>query len=75
MDRIENDASNNPSIVACVFLAAVTFLLSRYIGTSGGYTYRHTDLCEGFIKYAAEMVSDAMTYIPSFIRLVEAFKS
>jgi hypothetical protein len=27
--RIENDASNNSSIVACVFVTAVTFLLSR----------------------------------------------
>jgi hypothetical protein len=34
-DRIENDAYNN-SIVACVFVAAVTFLLSRSIATIGG---------------------------------------
>jgi hypothetical protein len=26
MDRTENDASNNSSIVACVFVAAVTFM-------------------------------------------------
>jgi Na+/phosphate symporter len=37
MDRIENDASNN-SIVACVFAAAVTFLLSCSLATIGGYT-------------------------------------
>jgi hypothetical protein len=35
-DRIENDASNSSSIVACVFLAAVTFLPSRCIATIGG---------------------------------------
>jgi hypothetical protein len=41
-DRIENDVSNNYSIVACVFVTAVTFLLSRCLATIGGYTYRHT---------------------------------
>jgi hypothetical protein len=28
IERIENDASSNSSIVACVFVAAVTFLVS-----------------------------------------------
>jgi hypothetical protein len=32
-----------------------------------GYTYRHTDSWEGFMKYAIEMGSAAMTCIPSFI--------
>jgi hypothetical protein len=35
-DRIEYDASNNSFIFACVFLAAVTFLLSRCLATIGG---------------------------------------
>jgi hypothetical protein len=30
-----NDVSNNSSIVACVFVAAVTFLPSRYLATMG----------------------------------------
>jgi hypothetical protein len=34
----------------------------------GGYTYRHTDWWEGFMKYTFEMGSGAMIYIPSFIR-------
>jgi hypothetical protein len=36
-DRIENDVSNNSSIVACVFVAAVTFLPSRYLATIVGF--------------------------------------
>jgi hypothetical protein len=36
MDRTENVASNNSS-VAYVFIAAVTFLLSRCLATIGGY--------------------------------------
>jgi hypothetical protein len=33
-----------------------------------GYTYRHTDWWEGFMKYDVEMDSGAMIYIPSFIK-------
>jgi hypothetical protein len=32
----ENDASNNSSIVTCVFVTAVTFLPSRFLATIGG---------------------------------------
>jgi hypothetical protein len=42
MDRIENDASNNSSIVACVFVAAVTILLRHCLATIGEYMYTHT---------------------------------
>jgi hypothetical protein len=35
--HIENDASNKSSIVACVFVAAVTFLLNRCLATIGGF--------------------------------------
>jgi hypothetical protein len=35
--RIENDASNNSSIVACVFVTAVTFLPSRCLATIGRF--------------------------------------
>jgi hypothetical protein len=34
-DRKENNASNNSSIVACVFAAAVAFLRSRFLATMG----------------------------------------
>jgi hypothetical protein len=39
--HIENDASNNFSIVSCVFVTAVTFLPSRCLATIGGiHTHR-----------------------------------
>jgi hypothetical protein len=47
--QIINDASNNSSIVACVFVTAVTFLTTRYLPTirwGGGWytgTHRHTE--------------------------------
>jgi hypothetical protein len=67
----------HPTIVVllCVFVAAVTFLLSPCLAKVEGYTYRHTDRWEGFMKCAAEMSSGAMIYIPSFLRLVQALKS
>jgi hypothetical protein len=43
MDHIENDASNNSSVVVCVHIAAVRFLLSLCLVRLRGYTYRHTD--------------------------------
>jgi hypothetical protein len=39
-DTIENDASNNYSIDACVFVVAVTFLPNRCLATIGD---THTD--------------------------------
>jgi hypothetical protein len=36
-DRIENDSQDNFSIVACVLVAAVTFLLTRCLITMRGY--------------------------------------
>jgi hypothetical protein len=38
--RVENDAYNDSSIDARVFVAAVTFLPSRCLAKIGGYTYR-----------------------------------
>jgi hypothetical protein len=35
--HIKNDTSNNSSIVACVFITAVTFLPSRCLATIGGF--------------------------------------
>jgi hypothetical protein len=35
-----------------------------------GYTYRHTDCREGFMKYTVEIGSGAMIYIPSFVNFL-----
>jgi hypothetical protein len=60
MDRIENDASKN-LIVACVFVAAVTFSPSNKIG-------KIHRLMAGTYNYAVKMGSGAVTYIPSLIK-------
>jgi hypothetical protein len=39
--HIENDASNNSSVVMCVFVTAVTSLPSRCLATTGDF-YRAT---------------------------------
>jgi hypothetical protein len=52
-----------------VFFVTGTCLSSRYLATKGWIHYRHTDWLEGFMKYAAEMSSGAMIYIPSFIKI------
>jgi hypothetical protein len=62
MDSIVHDAYSR-YIVACVFIAAVTFLPTRCLATIGGYTHTHTHrLIEGFMQYAVEMGSGAMMY-------------
>jgi hypothetical protein len=38
MDRTVKNENNNYSIVVCVFVAAVTFLPSRYLANIRGYT-------------------------------------
>lgn len=48
----------------------VTFLPSRCVTAVGGCTYRHTDLCEGFRKYAVETSAGVVVCIPSFIKIV-----
>jgi hypothetical protein len=55
-------ASNNSSIIAYVFFAAVTFLSSR------GYTYRPGDWWKGFMKSAVDVRSGSMIYIRSFTK-------
>jgi hypothetical protein len=80
-NRIENDVSNNYSIVACVFVTTVTFLPSRCLETIGGF-YRTEQLpskdtgihiqtrrCKGFFNQAVEMGSGAVIYIPRFIKI------
>jgi hypothetical protein len=55
---IQKYASNNPSIVACVLVAAVTYLENRYLATVRD---AHTQF-DG-------RGSGAMTHIPSFIQI------
>jgi hypothetical protein len=71
---MEEDISNNSSIVACVFVAAVPFLQSRCLATIGECTYRHTDRWEGFMQLAVQMGSDDMLYISSFIKTGSAIQ-
>jgi hypothetical protein len=68
MDRTENDASDNSSIVASVFVAAVTFLLSRCLSTIGEHIQTHR-LVGGIMKYAVGLDSGVMIYIPSFMKI------
>jgi hypothetical protein len=61
-DHIENDVSNNYSILACVFVAAITcftdslpktiggFSPNRCLATTGRYTYGYTGGWEEFMK-------------------------
>jgi hypothetical protein len=76
----ENHASSSSSIVACVFVAAVRFLMSRFpatigrllpsrcLTTIGGYTYKRTNWWEGFMKYTVLMGTGAIIYTQSFIK-------
>jgi hypothetical protein len=48
--HIENDASNNSSIIGCVFVTTVKFLLSRCLATVGGFLpSRCLATIEGFL--------------------------
>jgi hypothetical protein len=71
-DRIEKDAPYNYSIVACIFVPAITFSPSCCLAT---YTKRHTDWWEGFMKYAATLGSGVMIYTPSFIKIVSTIQN
>jgi hypothetical protein len=72
--RKENNASSNNSIVARAFLTAVTFLLSRCLGTIRRYRYRHKGWLEGYTKYAVEMNSGVIIYISSSIQIGSAIQ-
>jgi hypothetical protein len=65
---IENDVSNNSSIFACVFVAAVTFLPNPWLVAIED-KHTNTDRCEAFMRYYVEVGSDAMPYVPSFIKM------
>jgi hypothetical protein len=53
----------------CVSVAAVTFLPNSCLATIGELHIQTQSLMEGFTKYAVEMGSGAMIYIPSFIKI------
>jgi hypothetical protein len=53
----------NLSTLACVFVAAVTFLPSPCLAMTMGYTYRHTERWEEFMQYGVEIGSGVMIYI------------
>jgi hypothetical protein len=62
-DRIKNDASNNSLIVACVFVAAVTFFSEPLPSDVKGIeAYKSTEHLEKFIDYVVELGSCAMVY-------------
>jgi hypothetical protein len=71
------------------FVAAGTSLPSRCLAKKGGMHFteplssndrrnthnRHTDCWEEFMKYAIEIGSGAMMYIPSLVNIGSGFKS
>jgi hypothetical protein len=61
-DRIENDASNSSYIVDCICCRGNVF--SEPLPSSSRLYW-----WKGFMKYAVEMGSGAMIYIPSFIKI------
>jgi hypothetical protein len=61
--------SNNSSIVACIDCRGKAFTEPLPRGDRRGYTHRHTEWWVGFMKYAVEMGSGSMIYIPSFIKI------
>jgi hypothetical protein len=78
MDRIENEASNNHSIVACAFVAAVTTLPSCYLPTIGVHieTYRamigiyevrhwHSLWCHNIVTYRPTARQRFSKHIPA----------
>jgi hypothetical protein len=50
-----------------VFITKIT-LSNRCLATIRGCLYRHGALSKEFVKYALEMETDDITYIPEFIQ-------
>jgi hypothetical protein len=61
-------------ILACVFVAAVTFSTEPLPSNDRGYTYRHRYWWEGFMKYEIEMSSGDMSYRSGFIKTGSAIQ-
>jgi hypothetical protein len=68
MDPIENDTSNNSFIVACVFIAKITFLRDRCLATVGGLHIETHRLMGGIYEVGRW---DGI-YIPVFIKIGSA---
>jgi hypothetical protein len=68
MDRIENDASNNTSIVACNLCRGNVF--TEPLPSNGGGMHIQTHR----LMAGVEMGSGAMIYIPSFIKIVSGIQ-
>jgi hypothetical protein len=62
LDRIENDVSNNSSTVVCILCSGNVFT-EPLPSNDMRATHTDRDWCEGFMKYAAEMDSDAMILV------------
>lgn len=75
MDRKSNYMSNNFFIVACVFSTAVKLLQIRYHPTIGVYKHTRHRLIGLFTKYALDIGSGAMIYIPIFITISQPLRS
>jgi hypothetical protein len=71
--RIENDGSNNYSVVECVIFAAVTFLPSLCLANKGKL-HRHINRWEGFKNYVVELSSGAMISIANYITIQNVVK-
>jgi hypothetical protein len=61
--RVENDTSKNSSIAVCIHCRWNVF--TEPLPSN----HAHTDWWEGFMEYAGEMGSGAVTYTPSFIKI------
>jgi hypothetical protein len=59
------DTNRIQSMHLCMFVVAVTFLPSQCQAELEGYKYRLMNYT--FMKYAFEMSSGTMTYVPNFI--------
>jgi hypothetical protein len=66
IDSPRDTSANNSCILECVFVVAVTFLLSRRVATIAGIRIKTHRLMGGINEVRHSVGSDAMTYIPSF---------
>jgi hypothetical protein len=65
----------SPTILLCVFVAAGTYLLSRCLATIGGTHIRIHRLMGWMYEVRLQDRLHAMINIPSFINLLQAFRS
>jgi hypothetical protein len=65
--------SNNSSIVACVFVTGAKFYELLPSNNRGIHIQTHR-LEEGNFKYGVDMGSNAVIYVPSFIKIGSGIK-